>query len=611
MARRIRSHDWASTVLGPVEAWSSELRFAAAFVLDTSFPTALVWGPNLVTIYNDAFRPILGNKPEALGRSFAEVWSEAWAEIGPIAERALAGHSTYIEEYPLLINRAGKAEQAFFTFSFSPVRAADGTVLGIIDTVIERTAAVRSRSKLRENEERFRAFVTASSDVVYRMSPDWSQMRQLDGRGFLADTESASEGWVDTYILPADRPTVFAAIERAIRGREMFQLEHRVRRVDGGVGWTLSRAVPMLTDDGRIVEWLGAASDISVRKRAEAALRESEERFAQFAASSSDGLWIRDAATSQMEYVSSAIQMIYGVAPETLLGDPERWAALIVPDDRDSALQHLEQARRGEAVVHEFRILRPSDGEQRWIRNTDFPLHDAQGHVQRVGGIAEDVTETKRLQERQGVLVAELQHRTRNLMAVVRSMADKTMARSTDISDFQARFSDRLAALSRVQGLLSRVDEWDRVTFDALIDSELAALDGEKDRITLRGPKGVALRSSTVQTFALALHELTTNALKYGALAQPQARLDIAWHLEHAQKDGRPWLHVDWRERGVRMPTMGVAPQGGGSGRELIERALPYQLGARTTYIMGEDGVHCTVSLPVSERQSLRERAGA
>jgi two-component sensor histidine kinase len=161
-----------------------------------------------------------------------------------------------------------------------------------------------------------------------------------------------------------------------------------------------------------------------------------------------------------------------------------------------------------------------------------------------------------------------------------------------------------------VQGFLSRLAEGERVTLDELIRSEVSALTGDTDRITLNGPEGVALRSSTVQTFALALHELATNAVKYGAFSQPTGQLDISWRLERSPDDGRPWLQVDWRERGVILPVSDGTSRRG-SGRELIERALPYQLGAQTTYVMEQDGVHCTIALPVSERQTAREAAHA
>jgi len=122
---------------------------------------------------------------------------------------------------------------------------------------------------LRDSEKRFRALVNATSYVVYRMSPDWSGMRQLEGRGFISDTGKPRKDWLEEYIFPPDREVMLQRIREAVRTKSIFQLEHRVRRTDGSAGWTYSRAVPVLDDKEEIIEWFGAASDITARKEAE------------------------------------------------------------------------------------------------------------------------------------------------------------------------------------------------------------------------------------------------------------------------------------------------------------------------------------------------------
>ena len=134
-------------------------------------------------------------------------------------------------------------------------------------------------ASIRASEQRFRALVSASSDVVYRMSADWTEMCHLHGREFMADTDVPSRSWLRTYIAPEDQAFVMDAIDAAIRSKGVFELEHQVMRVDGTPGWTFSRAIPILDDRGEIMEWLGTASDVTPRKQAEEALRQSEARF--------------------------------------------------------------------------------------------------------------------------------------------------------------------------------------------------------------------------------------------------------------------------------------------------------------------------------------------
>jgi signal transduction histidine kinase/CHASE3 domain sensor protein/ActR/RegA family two-component response regulator len=136
--------------------------------------------------------------------------------------------------------------------------------------VAQRTAELaRVNDSLAQSERRFRALVNATSDVIYQMSPDWSEMRYLQGRNFMADQTDPSRTWLDTYIHPDDQQRMTAAIENAIRTRSTFQLEYRVHRVDGTLGWAASRAVPLEDEAGRIIEWFGAASDVTERREAQ------------------------------------------------------------------------------------------------------------------------------------------------------------------------------------------------------------------------------------------------------------------------------------------------------------------------------------------------------
>ena len=150
----------------------------------------------------------------------------------------------------------------------APLRNPDETVvqLAVTADISERKLA---EELLRTSEERFRALVNASSDVVFRMSPDWSEMRELDGRDFIADTGKPRKDWLNEYIHPDDETIVLRTIREAVRTKSMFELEHRVRRTDGTLGWTNSRAVPLLNINGEILEWFGAASDVTARKEAE------------------------------------------------------------------------------------------------------------------------------------------------------------------------------------------------------------------------------------------------------------------------------------------------------------------------------------------------------
>lgn len=158
MGDQVRVFDWSRTPLGPRSTWPVALKITVDLILRSDFPKCLCWGPEMITIYNDAFVPILGEKAPCLGQPFSQIWAEAWHEIGPIAERALGGQSTFIRNYELQIERGNGPEIGWFTFCYSPVADETGAICGFMDTVVETTGEVLTarRNRILNGELRHR-----------------------------------------------------------------------------------------------------------------------------------------------------------------------------------------------------------------------------------------------------------------------------------------------------------------------------------------------------------------------------------------------------------------------------------------------------------------------
>lgn len=292
--------------------------------------------------------------------------------------------------------------------------------------------------------------------------------------------------------------------------------------------------------------------------------------------------------------------------PEALI-DYDVFRAGIHPDD----LARVEEAIAncadpgGDGIYDiEYRVI-GADKVERWIATRGQTAFEGGSPVGFLG-VALEVTERKRAEAARETLIAELQHRTRNLLALVRSISMQTRAASTTLADYAVEFNDRLAALSRVQGLLSRGDDAP-VMLQDLVLMELDALGTRPDsRIVVEGPK-FALPKLSVQTLALAVHELATNALKYGALYGPEGRLAVKWRV-FAEDRGEPRLALEWRESDLDLSNRFSNTAKKGFGRHLIEDALPYQLDATTRFELGKDGVRCQIELPLTARLSAARR---
>ncbi|MBE7210563.1 MAG: PAS domain S-box protein [Gluconacetobacter diazotrophicus] len=176
-----------------------------------------------------------------------------------------------------------------------PYRSLDDHIEGLVLTCVNITQSRAAETARRETETMFRAFMAATNDTVYRMSADWSEMRQLEGKNFLADTQEPNPTWLQMYIPAEDQPEVLARIREAIREKRPFELEHRVVRADGAVGWTFSRAIPRFDDRGEIREWIGAASDVTERHQVRDTLRANEEKYRTLFEAIDQGFYVAEA----------------------------------------------------------------------------------------------------------------------------------------------------------------------------------------------------------------------------------------------------------------------------------------------------------------------------
>jgi PAS domain S-box-containing protein len=468
------------------------------------------------------------------------------------------------------------------------------TYASILGPVIDRLLMAH---ELRATEERFRLTVEAALDYAIFLSDPQDRITDwLPGAeavfGWTAE-EAAGQPAAITFT-PEDRERDEDKWEIKTASREGVAPNIRWHaRKDGQRVFIEGSTRALRAPDGTLRGFLKIGQDVTERRASEERLRDSEERFRQFAEASSDLIWIRNADTLQVEYLSPAFEAIYGESRVAVLASDtlQRWADILHPEDRERALSMIERVRAGERMTNAFRIVRPSDGETRWIENTDFPLLDSTGRVQRIAGLAKDVTEARRSAARLKVLVAELQHRSRNLLGVIASLASKTLGDEGAASDFQAR----LQALSRAQGLLSQFGS-DTAQVGALVRGELEAhTEVQPPKVVVSGPE-VNLTARQVQNFSLAVHELTTNAVKYGALRDGAGRLAVTWTVSRGEK-GQRGLTLDWTESGMALQPDKVTKRG--YGRQLIERALSYALNAKTEFIVAEDGVRCRVQLPL------------
>lgn len=470
----------------------------------------------------------------------------------------------------------------------------------ILGPVIDRLNKMRA---LREAEERFRVIVEAAHD--YAIFTTDAVDRIID---WLPGAEAVF-GWTAEEAKGRSANMLFTPEDRA-RGEDVKEIETARREgaapnvrwhvhKDGSRVFIEGSVTSVQAPDGQVHGFLKIGQDVTERRRNEERIRESETRLRAVIEGIPQLVW-QAALDGSWIWSSPQWSDFTGLPTEQSLGFG--WQEAVHPDDRPLALKAWSEAHEAGAFKTEYRIRHGHTDNYRWFAIRAAPVRDSASEILSWLGTSTDIDTLRRMQQRQEVMVTELQHRTRNLIAVVQSIAGQTMSTSRTMEQFRSQFNDRLAALARVQGLLSRSAQ-EPITIATLVRVALDALGAiDRTRVTISGPN-VPLRNSSVQTLALALHELATNARKYGALAILTGRLDVNWQVRMLQSDRQ--LELVWIEHG-RSPeqpdTQGE--QTGGYGRRLIERALPYALSATTTFELKDTGVRCTISLPLDTTEA-------
>lgn len=535
---------------------------------------------------NDAFVEHTGLE-NSVGKTVRELQpdiEDKWAATyGRIAQSGVA------ERFE---NDSSAMGRWFDVFAF-PIGDAAPYLVGILFEDIGARKAMELA--LRHSENRLKSLIEATSDLIFRMNPECTLMEQVGGKPLLGDLGEPHD-WIEAYVPASDRPMVQAVVDEAIRQRGPIELEHRVRLADGTIGWLHSRAVPVLGDDGAISEWFGTATDITDRRHAEQQLAHGAQMLKVASEIGRVGLWDWNVETGELIWSDEHYRM-EGYEPGEVEPSYALWADRVHPDDRAPTEQRMAEAMEtGGDYVNEYRVCHP-DGTILWLSARGRFLYDEQGNPVRMLGAMVDTTQRRREEEWQRLLVAELQHRVRNLIGMVRSVARLSAPSHRHVDEYVDHLIGRLQAMGRTQSTLTR-SPGRSVDLSELVREELLVHAVQEDKCHVDGPE-VALSPHAAEIVTLAIHELATNSIKYGALGD-SGYIRIVWTTE--ERDGKPWVMLRWQETA---PIGKPKQSRKGFGRKLIEERVPYELQGTGRFALHDTGVLVELEFPLSDAGSI------
>jgi PAS domain S-box-containing protein len=358
---------------------------------------------------------------------------------------------------------------------------------------------------------------------------------------------------------------------------------------DGRQVWLEETAKAEFDDTGRMMRIKGLTRDVTERRKAELALAERTMQLALAGKAALVGSYAYDGDTEVMQ-VSEGYAALHGFPESTTHVKRSECLASVHPDDIARVEQYRREAfracRREYSV--EYRLIR-AGGEVRWVETRCFITYNGSRHPHRVVGVSIDITERRRVEEQQRILVAELDHRVKNVLATVSAIVSQTLDTRSSLTDFVTALDSRIKSLARTHELLSQ-SRWTGVALAEIAQRELAPYAAEN--VETGGPS-VTLKAEAAQVMAMVLHELATNAAKYGAFSDRNGRVALRWQWLRNGSSGR--LAIEWQEIGG--PQV-LPPRQRGYGAAVIGEIIPFELNGTTDLAFAPDGVRCRMEIP-------------
>lgn len=457
-----------------------------------------------------------------------------------------------------------------------------GTCVRVIGTAIDITSRKRTEMALRESEAKFRQTTDAAPQIIWITDAEgraeFFNRQWYEYTGVARKPDSAGQV-TDDFIHPDDAAITMERFQVAQATGATFLVEHRIRSRTGEYRWFLVRGEPALDPGtGKITRWFGASIDIHDRKLAEAALAESEEDYRYAAELNPQVAWTAR-PDGQLDRVAPRWRDWTGAS-----GLGSTYAEGLHPDDVERTFEVWGRSvATGEPYDIIHRVKRIS-GEYRWIRSRAFPRRNEAGEIVRWYGTTEDIHEQKAAEDHLRLMVLELNHRVKNNLATVQSIAVQTLRGDTSPEDMRRAFLERISALAAAHDILTR-QQWEGVGLRDMAHGVLDALTPGAGGVRFEGPE-VQLTAKAALAISMAFHELGTNALKYGALSRPGGSVDVAWRLDGDR------LTIIWREQGGPPVT---PPTRRGFGSRLLERGLAGELGGRVALRYEPEGLVCEI----------------